>query len=168
MMNKQTVCVAAALGILIAGASRGWAAEKESEPGTPTVVRYGDFGARGDGRTDDIEAIAKAHAFANTHGLPVKADGDATYFIGGKDKPTPLSDEEAEKIIEQMTEGALKPKPKYLFERGDEVRVIDGPFSNFNGLVDEVNHEKGKVRVLVSIFGRSTPVELEFVQVTKI
>jgi len=87
-------------------------------------------------------------------------------FLALRD-PT-LSDEEAEKIIEQMTEGALKPKPKYLFDRGDEVRVIDGPFSNFNGLVDEVNHEKGKVRVLVSIFGRSTPVELDFVQVSKI
>ena len=73
-----------------------------------------------------------------------------------------------DKIIEQMTEGDLKPKPKYLFDRGDEVRIIDGPFSNFNGVVDEVNPEKGKVRVLVSIFGRSTPVELDFVQVAKI
>jgi transcriptional antiterminator NusG len=98
----------------------------------------------------------------------VKDTPKVTGFIGGKDKPTPLSDEEAEKIIEQMTEGALKPKPKYLFDRGDEVRVIDGPFSNFNGLVDEVNPEKGKVRVMVSIFGRSTPVELDFVQVTKV
>ncbi|MFP3870852.1 MAG: transcription termination/antitermination protein NusG [Syntrophobacteria bacterium] len=98
----------------------------------------------------------------------VKDTPKVTGFIGGKEKPTPLSDEEAHNIIEQMTEGAAKPKPKYLFDRGDEVRVIDGPFSNFNGVVDEVNPEKGKVRVLVSIFGRSTPVELDFVQVTKI
>ena len=79
-----------------------------------------------------------------------------------------FSDEEAQNIVEQMTEGALKPKPKYLFDRGDEVRVIDGPFNNFNGVVDEVSPEKGKVRVLVSIFGRSTPVELDFVHVAKI
>lgn len=98
----------------------------------------------------------------------VKNTPKVTGFIGGKDKPTPLSDEEAENIVEQMTAGALKPKPKYLFDRGDEVRVIDGPFSNFNGVVDDVSPEKGKVRVLVSIFGRSTPVELDFVQVSKI
>ncbi|MBU1162111.1 MAG: KOW motif-containing protein, partial [Proteobacteria bacterium] len=61
-----------------------------------------------------------------------------------------------------------KPQPKYFFETGDEIRVIDGPFKNFNGVVDEVNPDKGKIRVLVSIFGRSTPVELEFVQVTKL
>jgi len=67
-----------------------------------------------------------------------------------------------------MEAGKLKPKPKYLFEIGDEIRVIDGPFKNFNGTVDEVNSEKGKIRVLVSIFGRSTPVELEFVQVAKL
>lgn len=91
-----------------------------------------------------------------------------TGFIGSKDKPIPLSDEEAEGIILQMQEGAQKPKPKYKFEKGDEVRVVDGPFANFNGVVDEVMPDKGKVRVLVSIFGRSTPVELDFVQVNRI
>lgn len=89
-------------------------------------------------------------------------------FLGGRDKPTPLSDEEAERILNRMEAGKLKPKPKYFFEAGDEVRVIDGPFTNFNGTVEEVNPEKGKIKVLVSIFGRSTPVELEFVQVTKL
>lgn len=89
-------------------------------------------------------------------------------FLGGRDKPTPISDEEAEKILSRMEAGKLKPKPKYFFEYGDEIRVIDGPFNNFNGTVEEVNHEKGKIRVLVSIFGRSTPVELDFVQVTKL
>ena len=90
-----------------------------------------------------------------------------TGFLGGREKPTPISDEEAEQILNRMEAGKLKPKPKYFFEIGDEIRVIDGPFKNFNGTVDEVNSEKGKIRVLVSIFGRSTPVELEFVQVTK-
>lgn len=89
-------------------------------------------------------------------------------FLGGREKPTPISDEEAEQILSRMEAGKLKPKPKYYFETGDEIRIIDGPFTNFNGVVEEVNPEKGKIRVLVSIFGRSTPVELEFVQVTKI
>jgi transcriptional antiterminator NusG len=91
-----------------------------------------------------------------------------TGFLGGRDNPTPISDEEAEQILNRMEAGRLKPQPKYIFETGDEIRVIDGPFKNFNGTVDEVNPEKGKIRVLVSIFGRSTPVELEFVQVAKL
>jgi len=91
-----------------------------------------------------------------------------TGFLGGRDKPTPISDEEAEQIIQRMEAGKDKPQPKFFFESGDEIRVIDGPFKNFNGTVDEVNPEKGKIKVLVSIFGRSTPVELEFVQVTKL
>ncbi len=91
-----------------------------------------------------------------------------TGFLGGRDKPTPITDEEANQILNRMEAGKEKPQPKYFFETGDEIRVIDGPFTNFNGTVDEVNAEKGKIRVLVSIFGRSTPVELDFVQVTKI
>jgi transcriptional antiterminator NusG len=91
-----------------------------------------------------------------------------TGFLGGRDKPAPLSDEEAERIINRMEAGKIKPQPKYSFDSGDEVRVIDGPFTNFNGTVEEVNQEKGKIKVLVSIFGRSTPVELDFVQVTKL
>jgi transcriptional antiterminator NusG len=91
-----------------------------------------------------------------------------TGFLGGREKPTPMSDEDAEAIINRMEAGKEKPQPKYLFEEGDEVRVIDGPFTNFNGTVEEVNPEKGKIKVLVSIFGRATPVELEFVQVSKL
>jgi transcriptional antiterminator NusG len=91
-----------------------------------------------------------------------------TGFIGSKDHPIPLTDEEAEGIILQVEEGAQKPRPKYRFEKGDDVRVVDGPFASFNGVVDEVIPEKGKVRVLVSIFGRATPVELDFVQVSRI
>jgi len=91
-----------------------------------------------------------------------------TGFLGGREKPSPISEEEAQQILNRMEAGKLKPKPKYFFETGDEVRVIDGPFTNFNGTVDDVNPEKGKIKVLVSIFGRSTPVELDFVQVTKL
>ncbi len=91
-----------------------------------------------------------------------------TGFLGAQEKPVPLSEEEAARIMDQMAEGSAKPKPKFSFEEGDEVRVIDGPFSNFNGVVEEVKPDKGKVRVLISIFGRATPVELEFVQVSKL
>ncbi len=97
----------------------------------------------------------------------VKNTPKVTGFIGSRTEPTPISDGEVEEIIQQINEGVLKPKPKFVFEKGDSVRVIDGPFLNFNGVVDEVRPEKGKVRVLVSIFGRPTPVELDFVQVAK-
>jgi len=91
-----------------------------------------------------------------------------TGFLGGRNKPTPITDAEAERILSRMEEGKEKPQPKFFFETGDEIRVVDGPFSNFNGTVEEVNPEKGKIKVLVSIFGRATPVELDFVQVTKL
>ena len=98
----------------------------------------------------------------------VRNTAKVTGFVGGEIKPTPIPDEEAEKIIQQMEEGVSKPKPKYRFEEGDEVRVIDGPFSNFQGVVEEVKPDKEKLRVLITIFGRSTPVELDFIQVNKI
>ncbi len=91
-----------------------------------------------------------------------------TGFLGGRDKPTPISEEEANQILNRMEAGKKQPQPKYFFEEGDEIRVIDGPFTNFNGTVEDVNPEKGKIKVLVSIFGRSTPVELDFIQVTKL
>jgi transcriptional antiterminator NusG len=97
----------------------------------------------------------------------VKDTPKVTGFLGGRDTPAPVTDEEAEQIMNQVEAGKLKPQPRYLFEPGDEVRVIDGPFTNFTGTVEDVKPEKGKIRVLVSIFGRPTPVELEFVQVTK-
>ncbi len=90
-----------------------------------------------------------------------------TGFIGNQEKPIAITDAEAEGILLQMQEGAQKPRPKFKYEKGDEVRVIDGPFANFHGIIDEVIPEKGKVRVLVSIFGRSTPVELDFVQINR-
>jgi len=98
----------------------------------------------------------------------VNSTAKVTGFLGGRENPAPLSDEEAEQILNRMEAGKLKPQPKFFFESGDEIRVIDGPFTNFNGTVEEVNPEKGKIKVLVSIFGRSTPVELDFVQVTKL
>ena len=98
----------------------------------------------------------------------VNSTAKVTGFLGGRSSPTPLTDEEAEQILSRMETGKLKPQPKFYFEFGDEIRVIDGPFTNFNGTVEEVNPEKGKIKVLVSIFGRSTPVELDFVQVTKL
>lgn len=90
-----------------------------------------------------------------------------TGFIGGKNQPTPMRDSEAQKILSLMVSRQEQPRPKYHFERGDEVRVIDGPFGGFNGVVEDVNYDKGKLRVSVSIFGRQTPVELDFVQVSK-
>ncbi|WJW75060.1 transcription termination/antitermination protein NusG [Thiohalobacter sp. IOR34] len=89
-------------------------------------------------------------------------------FIGGtSDKPAPISDKEAEQILQRIQEGVEKPRPKVLFEVGEVVRVTDGPFNDFNGVVEEVNYEKNRLRVAVLIFGRSTPVELEFSQVEK-
>ena len=89
-------------------------------------------------------------------------------FIGGtKEKPTPISEVEAKSIMQQLEHGAEVVKPKITFEPGEMVRVIDGPFNDFSGAVDEVNYEKNKVRVAVLIFGRSTPVELEFNQIEK-
>lgn len=98
----------------------------------------------------------------------VKDTPKVTGFLGGRDIPTPLSDEEAGQIMNQVEAGKLKPQPKFQVEIGDDVRVIDGPFTNFTGVVEDVKPEKGKVRVLVSIFGRPTPVELEFFQVAKV
>jgi len=89
-------------------------------------------------------------------------------FIGGtSDRPAPISDREAEQILHRVQEGVEKPRPKVLFEVGEVVRVTDGPFNDFNGVVEEVNYEKSKLRVAVLIFGRSTPVELDFGQVEK-
>lgn len=89
-------------------------------------------------------------------------------FIGGTgDRPAPITDREAEAILQRMQEGVDKPKPKVLFEPGEVVRVIDGPFNDFNGVVEEVDYDKSRLKVSVLIFGRSTPVDLEFGQVEK-
>ncbi|MCL1986010.1 MAG: transcription termination/antitermination protein NusG [Betaproteobacteria bacterium] len=90
-----------------------------------------------------------------------------TGFVGGKNRPAPMRDSEAQHILTLMETRQEQPRPKFNFERGDEVRVVDGPFGGFNGIVEDVNYDKGKLRVSVSIFGRQTPVELDFVQVSK-
>ena len=98
----------------------------------------------------------------------VKNTSKVTGFVGGKaNRPTPISQKEVEKIMAQMLEGVEKPRPKTLFEVGEMVRVKEGPFTDFNGNVEEVNYEKSRLRVSVTIFGRATPVELEFGQVEK-
>lgn len=89
-------------------------------------------------------------------------------FIGGtSDRPAPISDREAQAILERVQEGVEKPRPKVLYEPGEVVRIIDGPFNDFNGVVEEVDYDKSRLRVAVLIFGRSTPVDLEFGQVEK-
>jgi len=91
-----------------------------------------------------------------------------TGFIGGTStRPTPISEKEVQNILHQIQEGVEKPRPKVLFENGEMVRVKEGPFTDFNGTVEDVNYDKNKIRVAVTIFGRSTPVELDFGQVEK-
>jgi len=100
--------------------------------------------------------------------LFVKKTPGVTSFIGSKRSPASVPDEEIDKILKKSEETQVKPLPKVAFERGETVRIVEGPFVNFNGLVEEVTPQKGKLKVAVSIFGRSTPVELEFWQVEKI
>ena len=98
----------------------------------------------------------------------VKNTPKVTGFVGAGAKPTPLTREEVDQILHPVTVAAEKPKPKYTFDKGDQVRINEGPFASFNGVVDEVNQDKNTLKVMVTIFGRSTPVELDFLQVEKI
>lgn len=98
----------------------------------------------------------------------IKNTPKVTGFLGGGSSPTPLSESEVKTIMDQIKGESARPKPKFSFEKGESVRVVDGPFINFNGVVDDVNPDKGMVRVMVSIFGRATPVELEFPQIEKV
>ena len=98
----------------------------------------------------------------------IKNTPKVTGFLGGGSEPVPLSEEEVKTIMSQIKGESARPKPKFSFEKGESIRVIDGPFLNFNGVVEDVNHDKGKVRVMVSIFGRATPVELEFPQIERV
>jgi transcription termination/antitermination protein NusG len=98
----------------------------------------------------------------------VKNTPKVTGFVGAGAKPTPLTKDEVEQILTQVKSAAEKPKPKYMFDKGEQVRINEGPFTSFNGVVDEVNLDKNTLKVMVTIFGRSTPVELDFLQVEKI
>lgn len=97
----------------------------------------------------------------------VRSSSKVSGFVGGKVRPPEVPEAEVLRVTQQMVTGAEKPRPKIKYAIGENVTVVDGPFSNFNGTVEEINEEKGKVKVLVSIFGRPTPVELDFIQVEK-
>lgn len=110
-----------------------------------------------------VQMVMNDRTWHLVHGVP-----RVLGFIGGTaERPAPITDREANNILQRVVEGENKPRPKVLFEPGEVVRVIDGPFADFNGVVEDVNYEKSRLRVSVSIFGRSTPVELEFGQVEK-
>lgn len=98
----------------------------------------------------------------------VKSTPKVTGFIGSATEPAPIDQEEVDKIIHRVASAQEKPKPKFSFDRGESVRIIDGPFNNFTGVVDEINADRNTLKVLVTIFGRSTPVELDFLQVEKV
>jgi len=98
----------------------------------------------------------------------IKRTAGVTGFVGPRSRPTPLTETEVKNILKQTETTKEKPIPKVTFDKGEPIRVKDGPFSNFNGTVEEVNHEKGKIKVSISIFGRATPVELELWQIEKI
>jgi len=111
--------------------------------------------------------LAKMELNDETYHL-IKNTPKVTGFLGTDNKPIPITEEEAGRILLQVQEGVERPKPSVTFEIGEQVRVADGPFASFNGLVEEVDEERARLKVAVSIFGRATPVELEYAQVEKL
>ena len=98
----------------------------------------------------------------------VKDTPKVTGFLGAGNRPSPISEKEAERLLKQIQEGVERPRPSVMFDIGEEVKVAEGPFASFNGVVEDIDEEKGRLKVSVSIFGRATPVELEFTQLEKI
>jgi len=134
---------------------------------TETVVEYKD------GKKKEVERkffpgyILIEMEMSDAAWHVVKNTPKVTGFVGTGKKPTPLSQEEVDQILEQVTTAKEKPRPKYVFDRGEPVKIIDGPFNNFTGVVEEVNLDRNTLKVMVTIFGRATPVELDFSQVQK-
>ncbi len=114
----------------------------------------------------EIECDERGHIPDNVFHT-IKSTPKVTGFVGGQN-PTPLTPDEVNQIVHNVTEAAEKPKPKFTFEKGDQVRINEGPFASFNGVVDEVNSDRNTLKVMVTIFGRATPVELDFLQVEKL
>lgn len=135
---------------------------------TETVVEYKDGKKREVERKFFPGYILVEMELSDDTWYLIKNTPKVTGFLGGGRHPTPLPTEEVAYIIEQMRGEAEKPKPRVLFERGESVRIVDGPFTNFTGVIEEVDEIRGKLRVMVSIFGRATPVEMEFLQVEKV
>jgi transcriptional antiterminator NusG len=135
---------------------------------TETVVEYKDGKKREVQRKFFPGYILVEMEMTDAAWHVVKNTPKVTGFVGAGSKPTPLSKEEVEQILDQVKTAAESPKPKYSFEKGDHVRINEGPFASFNGVVDEVNVDKNTLKVMVTIFGRATPVELDFLQVEKL
>jgi transcriptional antiterminator NusG len=135
---------------------------------TETVVEYRNGKKREIQRKFFPGYILVEMAMSDAAWHVVKNTPKVTGFVGTGKKPTPLSQTEVDQILEQVTTAKEKPKPKYVFERGEPVKIIDGPFNNFTGVVDEVNLDRNTLKVMVTIFGRQTPVELDFSQVQKV
>jgi transcriptional antiterminator NusG len=135
---------------------------------TETVVEYRNGKKREIQRKFFPGYILVEMAMSDAAWHVVKNTPKVTGFVGTGKKPTPLSQTEVDQILEQVTTAKEKPKPKYVFERGEPVKIIDGPFNNFTGVVEEINLDRNTLKVMVTIFGRQTPVELDFSQVQKL
>ncbi|MGH7859282.1 MAG: transcription termination/antitermination protein NusG [Candidatus Binatia bacterium] len=135
---------------------------------TETVVEYKDGKKREVERKFFPGYILVEMEMSDEAWHVVKSTPKVTGFVGSGRKPTPLSQQEVDQILEQVVSAKEKPKPKYVFEKGEPVKIVEGPFSNFTGTVEEINLDRNTLKVMVTIFGRHTPVELDFLGVQKL